>query len=63
MLLRLGADVCSRVRSVTTVTGRFSGRIGTLRQFQNAANDSIVHQVTCSMITGGYFAAVKVAGA
>jgi len=58
----LGADVCSRVSSVTIVTGRCSGRIERLRHFQNVANGSIVHQVTCTMNIGDYFAGVKVAG-
>jgi hypothetical protein len=61
--MRLGADVCGRVSSVTIVTGSCSGRIERLRQFQNFANDSIVQQETCSMIIGSYFVGVKVTGA
>lgn len=63
MLMGVGADVCSRISSVTIVTGQCSGRIGSLRQFQNVANVSIVQQDTCSVIIGGYIAGVKVAGA
>jgi len=63
MLMRLGADVYSRVSSVTIVTGRCSGIIETLRHFQNIVNGSIVHQDTQSTIIGIYFPGVKLAGA